>query len=44
MALYCEDGPLVHWNWFAVASYAASVAFSVAFWAGLIRGVAYLMR
>jgi hypothetical protein len=39
-----EHPPFVQWNWFAFLSYAASFAFSIAFWTGIISGVAYLMR
>ena len=39
-----EHESFVHWNWFAVLSYAVSFAFSLAFWTGIISGVAYLMR
>ena len=39
-----EPEPLVHWNWFVFLSYAASLAFSVAVWTGIISGVARLIR
>ena len=39
-----EDELFAGWNWFAFLSYAASFAFSIAFWTGVIGGVAYLMR
>jgi hypothetical protein len=34
----------VQWNWIAILSYAASIAVSIAIWAGVIRGVQHLVK
>jgi len=34
----------LRFNWFAILSYAASLAISVAFWTGIFRSVEYLVR
>jgi len=39
-----EVDPSPRWNWFAVVSYAASFAYSLACWTGVIYGVQRLVR
>jgi hypothetical protein len=39
-----EEDPVMHSSWIAILSYAASFAVALAFWAGIIRGVQYLVR
>ena len=39
-----EDERSVHWNWIAIVSYTASLAVSLAIWAGLFRAVAHLVK
>jgi hypothetical protein len=39
-----ESERLVHWNWFAIFSYTASLAISLAIWRGVFRAVGYLVK
>jgi len=39
-----EPESRVYWNWTVIVSYAASLALSLAIWAGLFRAVARLVK
>ncbi len=43
--MWIRDGEkCVHWNWTAIFSYTVSLAVSLAFWTGLFRAVAHLVK